>query len=166
MKKNDALALYHKYHTDHDFDRIGLFKALNEKYNIESALYPGSFVHITPSFLFPKVVYVDSFKKTQAFFDDEDIYKFINDNKEYKSDSSVTFHKSDYRSDFGEEEESFDLLLSQYAGFISQACKKYLKIGGVLVTNNSHGDASMAYLDPDFELIAVYDKKTNDKYSI
>jgi len=54
------------------------------------------------------------------------------------------------------------LLISQYAGFVSQYCKKYLKPGGLLVANNSHGDASMASLDRSFEFIAViyYSNKT------
>ena len=36
-----------------------------------------------------------------------------------------------------------DVLLSQYAGFISEPCKGYLRAGGVLVANNSHGDARL-----------------------
>lgn len=57
-------------------------------------------------------------------------------------------------------------MISQYAGFVGQGAKPYLKKGGLLVCNNSHGDASMADLDPDFELIAVYRRKTDDKFSI
>ena len=32
-------------------------------------------------------------------------------------------------------------------------------MGGILVANNSHGDASMARLDPDYELVAVYRRR-------
>ena len=70
-----------------------------------------------------------------------------------------------HNGDFGEELESFDLLISQYAGFISPVCKVYLKVGGILVANDSHGDASMAVLDPDFELIAVA-RRRSGKYSL
>ncbi|MFX0037200.1 MAG: hypothetical protein ACFE9I_16330 [Candidatus Hermodarchaeota archaeon] len=40
-----------------------------------------------------------------------------------------------------------------YAGFVSQSCKEYLKVGGILLTNNSHGNASMAYIDDDYQFI-------------
>ncbi len=59
---------YKQYHLDRDNELIGLFTALAEKFEIQSVLYLGSFVHITPSFIFPKVVYVDSYKKTESFF--------------------------------------------------------------------------------------------------
>ena len=67
------------------------------------------------------------------------------------------------------------MLISQYAGFVSQCCKKYLKPGGLLVANNSHGDASMASIDTSFEFIGVvyysklvyrYTTKNLDKYFI
>lgn len=74
-----------------------------------------------------------------------------------------------------EQLESFDLLISQYAGFVSQCCKKYLKPGGLLVANNSHGDASMASIDKSFEFIGViynsnklyrFTRRNLDKYFI
>jgi hypothetical protein len=49
----------------------------------------------------------------------------------------------------------FDLLISQYAGFISDACKDYLRIGGYLLVNNSHGDAGLASIDKDYSLIST-----------
>ena len=61
-------------------------------------------------------------------------------------------------------DESFDLLVSQYAGFVSQYCKRYLKIGGWLLANNSHGDAGMAHLDGDYELVGVVNRRS-DKFS-
>jgi len=33
------------------------------------------------------------------------------------------------------------------------------------VCNNSHGDASMASIDPDYQLIGVYNKKTDEKFT-
>ncbi len=92
--------------------------------------------------------------------------EYIQQRKQYVGQPQVAFHKADYTKDFGEQEESFDLLISQYAGFISQAGKKYLKIGGILVANNSHGDASMAMLDPDYEFIGVYNRRSDTKYTI
>ena len=33
--------------------------------------------------------------------------------------------------------------------------ERYLKVGGILAVNNSHGDAGLASIDPDYEFIGV-----------
>ena len=60
-------ALYKKYNVDKDYTSIGLFRELNKKYKIRKVFYPGSYVHITPSLIFPNVVYADSYKNTYKF---------------------------------------------------------------------------------------------------
>ena len=67
---NESLKLYNKYHADNDNERLDLFQLLAEKYGIEKALYPGCFVHITPSFIYPSVTYVDTDKRASKFFSD------------------------------------------------------------------------------------------------
>lgn len=59
-------------------------------------------------------------------------------------------------------EHSFDLLISQFAGFICEACKRYLKPRGLLLVNNSHGDAGIAALNPDFILCGVFNRRENN----
>jgi hypothetical protein len=54
-------------------------------------------------------------------------------------------------------------MISLYAGFISKYCKNLLKKNGVLLANNSHGDASMAYLDDDLIFFGVINYQ-NKKY--
>jgi hypothetical protein len=158
VNKNNSLQLYEKYFMDRDFERLDLFQLLLKKYGIKSALYPGSFVHITPSFVFQITVYVDTDKKAKNFFNDPEIYDFIKKHKIYPQNADITFYAMDYRNDLDLKAQNFDLLISQYAGFVSQYCKRYLKIGGVLLVNNSHGDASMASIDSDYELIAVINR--------
>ena len=51
---------YDKYFTSRQFERMGLFELLKNNYDIKKALYFGSHIHITPSLVFPDVVYVDS----------------------------------------------------------------------------------------------------------
>lgn len=68
------------------------------------------------------------------------------------------FVKKDYR-ELVEEVQKYDLLISQYAGFVSKYCKAYLKRDGILIVNDSHGDASMAYLDSEFSLISVVNQQ-------
>lgn len=158
MNKNNSLKLYEKFFVERDFERLDLFQLLAEKYRLESALYPGSYVHITPSFVFPVTVYVDTDKKAKKFFNDPAIYDFIAKRKIYSQNADVTFYAMNYKNELGIEEQSFDLLISQYAGFVSQHYKRYLKIGGLLLVNNSHGDASMASIDNHYEFIAVVNK--------
>ena len=158
--------LYKKYHVDKEYTSIGLFRELNKKFNIDKVFYPGSHVHIAPSLIFSNVTYADSFRNTYKFFEDKETIDFIKKNKEYPEDPVTRFYQQDYNKPFKDLGIEFDLVISQYAGFVGQAVKPYLKKGGLLVCNNSHGDASMASLDPDFELIALYKRKTDDKFSI
>lgn len=148
--------LYNKYYLSRNFERLELFQIIRQKYGLINVLYPGSFVHITPSFVFPRCVYLDSNKQAAKFFNDPEIFGYISKRKQYPEEAEILFYNIDFTKDFDEKYESFDLLLSQYAGFVSQACKKYLKTGGILLANNSHGDASMASIDEDFQLTAVY----------
>lgn len=58
-----------------------------------------------------------------------------------------------------------ELLISLYAGFISEACGSLLRIGGILLVNSSPGDAALAALDPRFALTAVV-TSTSGQYKI
>lgn len=160
-----ALDLYKKYFLERQFERLDLFQIILNKFNVQKALYPGSFVHITPSFIFPDVVYVDNDAQAKHFFSKSEIYEFIAQRKAYPQESKVSFHYADYKNRFDKPDETFDLLISQYAGFVGQYCKQYLKKGGVLLVNNSHGDAGMAAIDGDYQLKAVFTDK-NGKYRI
>lgn len=155
----DALALYQEHYVEKDFERLDLFQLLAERYGIESALYPGSFVHITPSLVYPVTTYVETDARAKAFFADPAVYTFIDRHKTYDREPQVIFHAADYRRDFAEPEKRYDLLISQYAGLVSQPCKRYLKIGGLLLVNNSHGDASMASIDDDYALVAIANRR-------
>lgn len=161
-----GLEQYKKYHADKDYTSIGLFKKLNEVYEIDKVLYPGSHVHITPSLIFSDVTYVDSFRNTDKFFEADEVMDFIYKHKEYEEEPSIQFYQQDYNKVLPESKEQFGLIISQYAGFVGQATKRYLKQNGLLVCNNSHGDASMAFLDPDYELVAVYNRKSDEKFTI
>lgn len=63
-----ALELYQKYFQERNFERLDLFEIIADKFNIQRVLYPGSFIHITPSFIFPDVVYVDNDRQAHQFF--------------------------------------------------------------------------------------------------
>lgn len=158
--------LYKKHHIDKQHTSLGLFRELNAKFHIEKVFYPGSHVHITPSLIFSNMVYADSFRNTYKFFQEQDTIEFIKKHKEYSEEPIIRFYQQDYNKPFKDLEIEFDMVISQYAGFVGQASKKHLKKGGILVCNNSHGDASMTSLDADFELIAIYNRRADEKFSI
>ena len=158
-------ALYKKYHVDRDYGLESLFEQLAERYDIKSVLYPGCYVHITPSFYIARAVYVDMELPAKKFFDNPDVLDYIESKKTYKKKPEVTFYHQSYTDPIDEPEESFDLIVSQYAGFISEPTKKYLKKGGHLLVNNSHGDAGLVSIDPDFRLVAVASNR-NGKFVI
>ena len=162
--KRSTFALYHKYHLDRADERFGMFESLASQLSIERVLYPGSFVHVTPSFIFPRATYVDMDKRAKQFFTTPELQQLISKRKIYSQEAQIKFHHQDYTQCLPECDESFELLISQYAGFVSQSCKQYLKIGGWLLANNSHGDASMASLDDDYELVGMVNRRS-DKFS-
>ena len=156
----DNQELYNQYFVKIAFEREDLFKAILSNYSCRSVLYPGSFVHITPSFIFPEVIYVDNDSRAKKFFkNNDDVKKIITLNKQYFEESKITFFGQSYLKPIDIPECSVDLLISQYAGFISLYCKKYLKKGGILLVNSSHGDAAMANLDNDYKFIGVVKKQ-------
>ena len=102
-------------------------------------------------------MYVDSFKGAINFFKNMNLIKeYIIENKEYEEPCDIVFLGQDYTGKL--DIEPVDLIISQYAGFVGQATKKYLKTGGILLCNDSHGDATLARFDDDFEFIGVIDK--------
>ena len=138
----------------HKGDRWRLFQAVNKAVPARKVLYAGSYVDVAPSFVYDDVTYVDIDKRAAAFFADTlGVSEIIADHGG-SANARVAFIHSDYGS-LALEEAGFDLLISLYAGFISEACGHLLRIGGVLLVNASHGDAALAALDPRFQLWAV-----------
>ncbi|MEM7271963.1 MAG: hypothetical protein AAF547_02680 [Actinomycetota bacterium] len=162
------VAAFHREFDRHPDDRVRLFAAFRELLPADaSVLYPGSYVDIGPSVWFDRVIYVDIDKRAARFFAEADQVDELVTTKRQAFDRAdrpgaggppvVTFHHLDYRDDLPIGERSVDAVVSLYAGFISSYCTRYLRPGGLLLANNSHGDASMASLDPDYELAAVLD---------
>jgi len=77
----------------------------------------------------------------------------------------VRFIHDNYTNDLDLAEESFDLLVSLYAGFISEHCTRYIRPGGFLLVNPSHGDAAMASLDGRYRLRGVVVSRSG-RYSV
>ncbi len=164
MSKTIGSAALYKEYMQKIGDRSELFELLGSEYTIKSAIYPGSHIDITPSLFYYRTTYIDNFKKAEKFFAKPDLLNYIVKNKKYEEDPIVKFYFKDYRKDINELVKSFDLLISLYAGIVSKYCKKYLKQGGILLVNNSHGDASMANLDSNFKLIGIINRSNKKLY--
>jgi hypothetical protein len=161
----NAIQAYKHYYIDRDYEQVDLFRILKNEYGIKKVIYPGSYIHISPSFIFPDVVYIDSDKNAKMYFQGNDLIHLVNSKKEYTEDPKITFFGLSYENHIEELELKFDLLISQYAGFISSACKDYLRIGGYLLVNNSHGDAGLASIDENYQLVSTV-HKAKGKYRL
>lgn len=162
VKSENILKEYREY-QDKIGNRVELYRAVSKRFEISSALYPGSHIDISPSLVIPKVVYVDSFRGTIRFFQNMELIKtYIDEHKEYEQRCDISFLGQNYSQVLAIE--PVDLIISQYAGFVGQTTKGYLKAGGFLLCNDSHGDATLCRFDDDYELIGGIDKnnKIND----
>lgn len=137
-------------------DRSGLFCAVADTWPVERVLYPGSYVDLAPSTAFASVVYVDSDSRAARFFGDPDLVRSeLAGRARSGAGGDVRFIGADYTRPLGLPDESVDLLVSLFAGPVWDHCGGYLRRGGWLLANSSHGDASLAALDPTLRLVAA-----------
>lgn len=154
---NNVVQQFIEY-KDKTGDRKALYKSVAMEFSIKSAVYPGSFIDISPSLVIPSMTYIDNFKGAVKFFNSIDsIKEYVEENKEYEEPSRINFIGGDYTEHL--EIDESDLIISQYAGFVGEATKYLLKKGGILLCNDSHGDATLAYLDDGFEFIGIVNSK-------
>ncbi len=140
----------------HEGDRWRLFTAVAEAIDADKVLYPGCFVDIAPSFIFRSVTYVEiDHRATEFFADEEGVRQIISSHPGAPADPEPLFIQGDYTQNLGLPCQAFDLLVSLYAGFVSEHCTSYLRVGGALLVNPSHGDAAMASIDPSYQLTGV-----------
>lgn len=151
--------------NQHEGDRWRLFTVVGAAIDASTVLYPGSYVDIAASFVFDSVTYVDIDKRAPKFFADTEGVREIVAAHNGAADPDITFIHADYTTELDLELESFDLLVSLYAGFISEHCSHHLRIGGTLLVNPSHGDTAMASIDPRYELAGVITSR-NDNYTV
>jgi len=157
--------LYETYFIAKMDERRELFLKIAQTYHPKRGLYPGSFVHITPSFYIEDMTYIDSDKRVEKFFSDPILLPFVKQHTTYNTEPVITGFQDDYSAIQPHLQASFDIMFSFYAGFISQICKVYLKPKAILVCNNSHGDSSLAAVDPDYQLIGVI-KRRGEKFTL
>ena len=139
-----------------------IFRELNKIVNPSRVLYPGCHRHVTASLIFSDVIYIDTYKKIAACFSDPKILEWVDSNKEYGDETKLKFLCKNFVRDFGENVNSFDLVMSLSAGIVTTSCAKYLKKSGYFFVSDAHYDARMLYLNPDFKLTHVWDSSTSN----
>lgn len=137
-------------------DRSGLFATLAAAWAPAKALYPGCYLDISPSTAIPSVTYVDTDRRAARYFANHEFAAAeLRDRTRPGVEPDVNFLPADYTTALGLAEAHFDLLISLYAGPLWDHCQRYLKPRGLFLANTSHGDASLAALDPRLELVAA-----------
>lgn len=137
-------------------DRSGLFAALRDTWHPATALYPGSYLDLSPSTAIASVTYVDTDRRTARYFaDDRLVAAELQGRTLPGAGADVAFLHRDYTEPLPLPTAGFDLLISLFAGPVWDHCRQHLVPQGLLLANTSHGDASLAALDPSLELVAV-----------
>lgn len=137
-------------------DRSGLFGTVSASWHPTKALYPGSYLDVSPSMAIPSVTYVDTDRRAARYFADQALVTAELQGRTMPgAGTDVTFLHADYTKPLPIPAASFDLLISLYAGPVWEHCRQYLSPQGLLLANTSHGDASLAALDPALRLVAA-----------
>lgn len=160
MKNNQIAHQYQKLYREMGFERDMLFEAISKKYKCTYALYPGSSVHITPSFYFQHVVYVDKSEMSNTFFGEiDEVINYVNENKKYKQSPYIQFLNEDFTKELAIMTESYDLLIALFADNVIDSCKKYVRPEGLILTNDYHGEGEKILCDPSITLEAIVKRK-------
>ena len=158
----DTAQLWAKQNA-HTGDRQRLFTAVAAEIDARTVLYPGSYVDVAPSFVWPNVTYVDVDHRARRFFGDvEGVLQIITDHTGAPVRPVVRFIHGDFTTELDLPVQGFDLMISLYAGPISLHCTEHLRVGGYLLVNSSHGDAALASIDPRYELDGVVISRAGD----
>lgn len=163
--KNFVKEKYNQIYKSIGFERRGLFELLNKEFHSKTVLYPGCMIHVTPSFYFNHVVYVDNSELAQEFFAKSvQVSELINQYKVYKEKSYWSFLHKDFQSDLELKPASFDLLMSIFSGKLISYCQRYVKSQGLILTTSLFSDNETAIEDEGFKLISII-RCSNKKYS-
>lgn len=159
-------AVYNNLYANIGFDRTDLFELIKEVFHSEKVIYPGCSMHISPSFIFQHVVYIDKSKDSGDFFSDSQaVREIIENNKRDKGSRYFQFLSFDYISErLPLKDSSFDLLISLYANNIMDYCSRYVRDKGIIISNNFHDEAIKAIKQDDLAMIG-YIRKTKNKYN-
>jgi len=138
-----ALKKYFEIYREIGLERVDLFNAIKNRYNPESVLYPGSSVHITLSFIFQNVTYVDPSPLSSDFFKSmEEIKDLIAREARYKQKPYFRYFNRRLEECNEIAGETFDLVFTSFSGKMIEAGWKFLNYRGVYISNNHFNELS------------------------
>lgn len=146
----------------HVGDRTALYEAVAGATGARRVIYPGSYLDIAPSAVFPDVTYLDmDARARRAFADVDPLAQLAQRLGGTAAARSIAFVAGDYMRTLRDlPEAAWDLAISLYAGPVSHHVARCLRPGGWLLVNNSHADAGLAFLDARYELAAAIHRRT------
>ena len=155
MRSSRTGTLYREYIIDPGLERSTLFEALAmRRPGIETVVYPGCSIHVTPSMYFRHVTYVDRSDRSAQFFTDEPgVAKVIADRSHHSKAPHVQFIHQDFTEPLPVREASFCLPLALYTPGVARATARYLRVGGLLVMDNHRVEAADAMRERNLNLI-------------
>jgi hypothetical protein len=135
---------YEQHYINLNLERKGLFRLIRSKYGDKKIIYPGSSIHITPSFFFSDVTYLDRSDIAAKFFAQKDaVTELVRREQVYKSECRFTFIKQDF-NEVVHLANKFDLLISLFAGRLMEKFIPFLKPGGHILTSGTFSDKNYA----------------------
>lgn len=137
----DVEKQYNKYYRNINFERKQVFSYVNNKYRCKSVIYPGCSIHITPSFYFSHVIYIDKSSLSKQFFSEiEDVYNLIYRYKKNGQKSYIKYINIDFTKKLPLLENNYDCLISIFSGKQIEYCEKYLQSNGIVITTSLFSD--------------------------
>ncbi len=97
------------------------------------ALYPGSYLDLSPSTAIPSVTYVDTDRRAARYFANRELVaQELEGRTRPAAGTDVKFLHADYTSPLPLRAAGFDLLISLYAGQVWDHCRHHLSPDGLL----------------------------------
>lgn len=147
---------YQTFVVEPGLERTELLRIARDRTGARTALYPGSSIHVTPSRLFEHVVYVDRSPLARDFFADPTaVLEVVRASTLARPGASLRFIEGDFTRPLPFPDASFDLLLALGTGGVTRACRRYVRAGGFVLTDDHEGDAHEARGFADLTLVAV-----------
>ncbi|RNE49438.1 hypothetical protein [Corynebacterium alimapuense] len=144
-------------YLNHIGDRTDLYELVAGYTGAQKVIYPGSYLDLAPSYIWHDVTYLDSDARAQrAFAQPNTAQDLARRFRRYAYDPSISFVAGDYTHTLNElPRDGWELAISMYTGPVFEHIKQCIQPGGWLLANNSHADAGLAFLDPDYQLVAA-----------
>lgn len=144
---------YEQLYVKLQFERAGLFRLIKKTFPINMVFYPCCSFHITPSFFFSKVYYLDKSEAVASFFKDEvQVNKIIQARKEV-SQSDWRFFHSDLEASL-ENIPEVDLVIALFGGDVLRHAFEKTKPRGFILTSSEFSGETILSNDNRYKCLS------------